>query len=53
MHFRLEPGNTRHVLRVADDGTEDPFLVVFDPTAGSCAPTTTPNAAASTSSPTP
>jgi len=34
MQFRLESGNARHILRVTDDGTEDPFAVVFDPTAG-------------------
>lgn len=34
MHYRLEPGNDRHILRVNDDGTEEPFAVVFDPTAG-------------------
>jgi hypothetical protein len=31
MQFRLEPGHDRHVLRVADDGTEEPFAVVFNP----------------------
>lgn len=31
MHYRLEPGNPRHILRVTDDG-EQPFAVVFDPT---------------------
>src|SRR5688500_11647946 len=34
MHYRLEPGNDRRIVRVNDDSTEDPFAVVFDPTAG-------------------
>lgn len=34
MHYSLESGNKRHIVRVNDDGTEDPFAVVFDPDAG-------------------
>ncbi len=34
MQYCLEPGNARHIVRVNDDGTEDPFAVVFDPDAG-------------------
>ena len=30
MHFRPEPDNPRNILRVNDDGTEDPFAVIFD-----------------------
>lgn len=34
MNYRLDPDNPRHVLVVGDDSTEQPFAVVFDPTAG-------------------
>lgn len=34
MRYRLDPDNPRHILCVTDDGTAEPFLVVFDPTAG-------------------